>query len=221
MKPWKKNTWYYILLSVGALFTIIFLFDLARRRHLKKEGFTQHTRYILKRNEEIYDDFYVDIYETVYCPPTYTEAVVKAIENNTQASAASVFLDIGAKTGAVVDLLHRRGFQAYGVEPQEALVSAGERRHPEVAASCSRGDPLDPLLFERGSFSHILCLHDTIYYYQDKIAFLRHCYFWLKTGGVLVLQVYKKPPPTTAQPACNKPARGGGACKAIFGTHSW
>jgi SAM-dependent methyltransferase len=39
------------------------------------------------------------------------------------------------------------------------------------------------------TFSHILCLHFTIYYFKDKRHFLENCFHWLKPNGVLILHL--------------------------------
>ena len=39
------------------------------------------------------------------------------------------------------------------------------------------------------TFSHILCLYFTIYYFKDKRQFLENCYQWLQPNGILVIHL--------------------------------
>ena len=45
------------------------------------------------------------------------------------------------------------------------------------------------MLFERGVFSHVMCMDRTIYEIPDKIAFFRNCKHWLQPGGYLILHL--------------------------------
>lgn len=47
-------------------------------------------------------------------------------------------LDVGAGSGRDVALLRRMGYDAYGVEPSEALRHAASTRHPELAERLTR-----------------------------------------------------------------------------------
>jgi SAM-dependent methyltransferase len=189
----SKTSWFTLLVVVGFLLVIIAGYNAYYRKKDSREGFTQNMRYLLKRNGDIYDEFYVEVFDIVYQPPTYIDAVIGAIERTTAASNASVFLDVGSKTGKVVDALHAKGYAAYGVEPSDAMMTFMKEYHPSAAKTCQRGDMLDSILYERGSFSHITCLHHVIYQYKDKVAFLRNCYFWLRSGGTLAIQVMEFP----------------------------
>ena len=51
------------------------------------------------------------------------------------------------------------------------------------------GDALDASAFKYSSFTHILCLYFTIYYFEDKQKFFNNCMDWLKPGGYLVIHL--------------------------------
>lgn len=190
-KSTSKNSWFMTLIVVAILFIIIVAYNSFSRKRDAAEGFTQNARYTLKRNGDIYDDFYVEVFDVVYQPLSYIDGVIGAIERTTAASDASIFLDVGSKTGKVVDTLREKGYAAYGVEPSTTMVEYSKQYHP--SAACQRGDLLDSMLYERGTFSHIICLHNVIYQYKDKVAFLRNCYFWLRSGGTLAIQLTEIP----------------------------
>jgi ubiquinone/menaquinone biosynthesis C-methylase UbiE len=50
-------------------------------------------------------------------------------------------------------------------------------------------DIVDPMLFEPSTFSHILCTNFTIYEFENKTQFFRHCFHWLKSGGYLFVHL--------------------------------
>lgn len=197
------------------------MIQLYRRKKLfekrRREGFEQEKKYVLKRNNDIYDEYYINVFDVVYNPMFYTKNILEAIEQNTQASTeSSVFLDIGCKTGKMVQLLQEQGYSAFGVEPQEAMIQYLEKKNPVVAESCMRGNTTDAMLYERDSFSHVLVLHDTIYKIEDKVAFFRNCYFWLKSGGHLILRLFHPLTPillASATPAPTTATKSAG-CKA-------
>ena len=52
----KLNCWTKTALVMGIILIILII---ANHNHPKKEGFTQQKKYVLKEDNEIYDDFYV------------------------------------------------------------------------------------------------------------------------------------------------------------------
>lgn len=48
---------------------------------------------------------------------------------------------------------------------------------------------MDPMLYDKSSFTHILCAYFTIYEIEDVTTFFRHCYYWLKPGGYLIVHL--------------------------------
>jgi ubiquinone/menaquinone biosynthesis C-methylase UbiE len=102
----------------------------------------------------------------------------------------SVFLDIGSGTGSTVNELKNAGYKAYGVDSSESMVEYAETKYPNLSITCA--DVKDPMLFEKSTFTHLLCSDFTIYHFQDKKAFFKNCYYWLKGNGYLVLHLVDK-----------------------------
>jgi 2-polyprenyl-3-methyl-5-hydroxy-6-metoxy-1,4-benzoquinol methylase len=101
---------------------------------------------------------------------------------------ATPLLDIGAGTGAFVHTALRHGFDASGLEPNEAT----------VRAACERGIPL-----VRGSWRKARCsrqvitMHDVIEHLTEPIACLRHLRRCLTPDGVLVIETPEWTPERT------------------------
>ena len=182
----KKNGWLII-----AIFLLILLVILqSTRKSVKYEGFQQKQPFTMQRGDNIYDEFYSEIHDKLYNTESRSEKEATEIISATQPDKDhSVFLDIGCGTGCLVDALKRRGYNAIGVDKSKAMIDTGKERHKEAKDSMQCGDMTDPMLFERGVFSHILCMDRTIYEISDRIALFRNCKHWLQPGGYLILHL--------------------------------
>jgi SAM-dependent methyltransferase len=152
------------------------------------EGFSQNSKFVLKRNTEIYDDFYLEIYDRLMRPEQRVDFEIdKVIEMTQPSKKHAVFLDIGSGTGHLVNGLLDRGYNVYGVDNSEKMVNYSEKKHPDAPVKC--GNVKEPMLFEKGTFTHILCTGMTIYHFENKIEFFKNCYHWLMPNGYLVLHL--------------------------------
>ena len=181
-----NKIWMYVLIALLLIYLAIFLYYRVSSRKLN-EGFQQQEHFVVRRDNDIYDEFYVEIYDRLMLPEKRVPFELKSIISNTQASEASSFLEIGSGTGYLVDALKKRNFQAYGIDLSEPMVEYSTSKYPDIQIKC--GDTMDPLAFEKSTFSHILCMNFTIYQFQDKVAFLRNCYHWLLPNAYLVLHL--------------------------------
>lgn len=179
-----------ILIAMIIMVALLFVLQHARGT-AKYEGFQQTEPFVTERNSKAYDEFYAEIYDSLHKTETRAEKeTLKIIEATQPDKEHSTFLDVGCGTGCAVDALKRRGYNAVGVDHSEAMIEVGKERRPKTCSkSLKKGDALDTMLFERGVFSHILCLERTIYEIEDKIAFLRNCKHWLLPGGYLLLHL--------------------------------
>jgi SAM-dependent methyltransferase len=183
--------WLKILILIGLIAFIIVIYKIFYGKILKREGFDQNKKYLLRRNDDIIDDFFVEVYDVINPPETRVESQLNAIIQTTQPSKeSSTFLDVGSKTGAVVDTLFDKGYRVYGVDKSDAMVNYAKKIYPTIAISC--GDVNDSMLYEKGTFTHILCLDFNIYSFKDKVAFFRNCFHWLKSGGYLIVHLVDK-----------------------------
>lgn len=182
----KNNSW--LLTAIILLILLVIL--QSTRNSVKYEGFQQKEPFTIQRGDDIYDEFYAEIHDKLYNTESRSEKEAIAIIDSTLPDKDySAFLDIGCGTGCLVDALKRRGYNAIGVDKSKAMIDTGKERHVNAKDSIQPGDAMDPMLFERGTFSHILCMDRTIYEIQDKIAFFRNCKHWLQLGGYLILHL--------------------------------
>ena len=176
-----------IYLLVAAVGLIIFrkFFDTM----IGKEGFAQSEKFVLKKDADSYDSFYAQIYDSIHLPDSTKEldAVLKIVEPDEH----SVILDIGSGTGSTLNTLVKSGAKCVGVDKSDAMIAMAKEKYGDKLP-VQKGDIIDPILFERNRFSHILCLDATIYEIQNKHTFFTNCRYWLQNGGYLVLHLVDK-----------------------------
>lgn len=178
------NTWLILLLILSILLLLFMYF----RNNRRFEGFSQKERYAMNRGPDAYDDFYAGIYDLLYKSDERAkfeaEQIIAATQPDTEFSR---FLDIGCGTGCLVETVRNMGYKVVGVDKSAAMIRAGQEKRP----SCElvKGDAQDAMSFERGSFTHILCMNGTVYEFRDKVTFFRNCAHWLRAGGYLVLHL--------------------------------
>jgi len=188
-----KNRWFATIVVLLGILLFLQRFRLSS----KYEGFTQSEPFSMRRNEAAYDEFYAEIYDRLYKTESRSEIEAAKIVETTQPDKEfSFFLDVGCGTGCLVDALKRRGYKAVGIDRSKAMIEVGKERRPKTCGDQKHAaevlqvaDANDAMLFERGVFTHILCMDRTIYEFEDKVAFFRNCKHWLQPGGYLVLHV--------------------------------
>lgn len=182
----------YLFIVILVMIVLLFILQYARGK-MKFEGFQQKEPFVTERGDSVYDGFYAEIYDKLYKSESRAEfESLKIIESTQPDKENSVFLDIGCGTGCVVDVLKRQGYNAIGVDKSNAMVEVGKERRPNTCGEpgvLQTNDVNDPMLFERGVFTHILCLNHTIYEFSDKVQFFRNCKHWLVPGGYLLVHL--------------------------------
>ena len=94
-----------------------------------------------------------------------------------------------------------RGFQAYGIDQSTAMVNVAQRKYPDINTKC--GSATDPMAYERGSFTHITCMNFTMYQFQEKLALIRNCYYWLEPNGYFIVHLVDREKYNPIVPAAN------------------
>lgn len=152
-----------------------------------KEGFEQSDQFLLKSGNDIYDDFYADIYDYLVFSNIKDEYEVGEIVNKTTPSSQSKILDVGSGTGHHVAGLSANGLDVLGIDISPSMVKKAKNDYPQYLFEV--GDATNSGEFGPNSFTHITCMYFTIYYIQDKTQFFQNAMKWLKPGGYLILHV--------------------------------
>ena len=175
------------MIHILLFFTLISLLFVAWKhmnRGKMSEGFDQVGPFILKRDNQIYDEFYAAIYDEIHgAKHSEIDEIVEMI----QPSNHSVFLDIGSGTGHLVNQLEQMGFSAHGIDQSKAMTDQSTKNYPDINVKC--GDACDSMTYDRGTFTHITCLNFTIYHIKDKMTFFKNCYYWMSPNGYLIVHL--------------------------------
>ena len=175
---WKK----YIFI----FFCILMIIVLFRKN--KKEGFETNVKsFITKNNDNIYDEFYCDNYDTIMKDNKRTIFEISHLIKYGKLNANSSVLDIGSGTGHHVCELKKNNFKVIGIDISKYMVKKAKKNYPEC--DFVQGSINDSFVFLPSTFSHITCFYYTIYYIKDKSLFFDNCKKWLQPGGYIMLHL--------------------------------
>lgn len=183
----KVKGWTKAVLITGIILIILMFVN---KDIIYKEGFTQKDKFVLKKGTDIYDEFYVSIYDELLLDEVKNDFEVGEIKRLIKPTTISKVLDIGSGTGRHVNLLNKAGFKTEGVDKSAAMVEYSKNKYPEY--NFKKGDVLDSMLYPQQSFTTVTCFYFTVYYFKDKQRFLQNCYNWLMPGGYLVLHLVNR-----------------------------
>ena len=186
IKTSYKNTsiWGKILLFTVLLILLITFFK--QIEPSKKEGFEQQEKFVVKTGNDIYDNFYAEIYDYLVYSNLKDDYEIGQIVFNTTPTSESKILDIGCGTGHHVAALTSNGFNVVGVDISPSMIARAKESYPDC--NFEVGDVANSTLFQANAFTHILCMYFTVYYI-DKPTFFRNCFNWLMPGGHLIVHL--------------------------------
>jgi SAM-dependent methyltransferase len=154
-----------------------------------KEGMAlqQQDKFLFKEGENIYDDFYVDIYDHLVYNTIKNDYEIGRLLNETSLVSTSIIADIGCGTGHHVANLSAKNLNVIGIDISPSMIKKAKEEYPSY--NFRLGNALDNGLFKMNSLTHILCLYFTIYYFKDKRHFFDNCMDWLMPGGYLIVHL--------------------------------
>jgi SAM-dependent methyltransferase len=183
----KMSNFGKILLFITLLLILIMFFKSIKVPNGIRESFEQQDTFIYKKGPEIYDDFYASIYDYLVYNNIKTDYEVGQILKSTNPSTRSVVLDIGCGTGHHVAKLSSKNLEVIGIDVSPSMIKQAMEKYPTHKFMI--GDALNESQFAPSTFTHILCLYFTIYYFEDKRRFFDNCMEWLMPGGYLVIHL--------------------------------
>lgn len=185
--------WATLIVFLAVATIVIWVVDFFNTMYKSKsEGFEQESRFILKQNDEVFDDpFYVGIYDELFYKKLYNSYEVGIILNEIHPTSKDIVIEIGSKTGSYTSALQQScGCNVIGLDTSKAMVQYASKRHPNC--KFMHGDPLDFMSFSSEYATAILLLDFAIYYIKDRRTLFYNCYHWLKPGGYLVLHLVNR-----------------------------
>lgn len=170
-----------------ALFLLVVIFFKNVMLLRVKEGFSQNEKFIFRENNDVYDDFYSNIYDHLVFNSMKNEYECGIIVKSTNPNASSQIADIGCGTGHHVARFAENNLNVIGVDISPSMIKQAKENYPNY--NYKVGDALDSSTFNYNSLTHILCLYFTIYYLKDKRQFFDNCMDWLMPGGHLIIHL--------------------------------
>ena len=176
-----------ILIFIALLLITIVFFKSIEIPNFGVEGFHSQGKFLFKSGDEVYDDFYANIYDYLVFNNIKNAYEIGEIINKTGADETSVILDVGCGTGHHVDLLSQQNLKVVGIDISPSMIQKAKTNFPDKDFSVANA--LDGTQFNYNVFTHILCLYFTIYYFPDKRQFFDNCMDWLMPGGYLIVHL--------------------------------
>ena len=197
----STTTFYKKLSTIGKVLSLVavFLIVIGITNSVKfppsstREGYEQNDRFLFKESTEIYDDFYSEIYDHLVFNNVKDDYEIGQIKNKTTPSSKSVVLDVGCGTGHHVGKMARstdNSLDIIGVDISPSMISKAKLNYPDY--NFMVGNALDYDQFQPNTFTHILCLYFTLYYFENKRKFFNNCMEWLMPGGTLIVHVVNR-----------------------------
>jgi SAM-dependent methyltransferase len=187
------SNWGKILLFCLLFLILVVLLNTVSMRRKLKEGYEQRDneekgeKFILKEGNDIYDDFYISIYDDLFYSSMKDDYEIGQIINKTEPTSESRILDIGSGIGHHVSKLEEQGYHAIGLDASEAMVKKAKETFP--SSEFIVGDATGALNFQFNYFTHILCMYFTIYHIKNKERFFTNVINWLMPGGYFILHL--------------------------------
>ena len=187
----KSSIWGKIFLFSLLVVLIVVIFKGNKYNNKNnKEGFIQSEQFVVKTGQDIYDDFYADIYDYLVYNKVKNDYEIGQIVNAAGPTSESIILDIGCGTGDHVNALNMKELDVIGVDISQAMISKAKQKYPK--SKFQVGDVLNGDLYKYNSFTHILCMYFTIYYFKNKLQFFNNCFNWLMPGGYLIIHLVNR-----------------------------
>ena len=183
----KMSNFGKVLVFIALLLIAIVFFKSIEIPKSGIEGFDIQDKFLFKSGDEVYDDFYANIYDYLVFNNIKNSYEIGEIINKTSADGTSVILDVGCGTGHHVDELSQQNLKVLGIDISPSMIQKAKQNFP--GRDFSVGNALDSTQFNPELFTHILCLYFTIYYFPDKRLFFDNCMAWLMPGGYLVVHL--------------------------------
>ena len=180
------SNWGKILVFCVLFLILVVLFKSVKAPRIT-EGYAQNDAYLLKDGEDIYDDFYADIYDELVYNDMKDDYEISQLVDKTGVTQQSIILDVGSGTGHHVAKLNEQGYRTIGMDISPAMLKKAKENFP----SCKfmLGDATGSPDVNYNYFTHVLSLYFTIYYMKNKNAFFINCMNWLIPGGYLLLHL--------------------------------
>jgi SAM-dependent methyltransferase len=186
---YKTTLLHKVLYGLSLLVALFLMFNYGKSQ---VEGFEQKTNKFKMFTEipDIYDDFYISLYDDLVFSKLKNDFEVTKIIKNTKPTNESKILDIGSGKGHHVSSFVAHGFKSVGIDISPSMVKESKKTYPELKFKLA--DATNSSVFQSNEFSHITCFYFTIYYIQNKQLLFQNAIDWLMPGGYLIIHLVNR-----------------------------
>jgi SAM-dependent methyltransferase len=187
---WEENLWFRHLLTISFIIIVYYVHKkYVDETHLlyEIEGFSQSKSYIFKKDDECFDEFYIEMYDTIYNNYNTIPLEMEHIIKNTEIDFNSKILILDSKTGLMVNEFDNYKYDCYGIEKSKNMFDYCNKMYPNL--KIDQGNILKPLAVTSNSFSHVISNNFNLYNYKDKYSIFKNVYYWLNPNGYFIVHL--------------------------------
>jgi len=116
----KLPIWLHLVILLAAIYILVCMY---KQLLPMKEGFIdQKETFIVKKGLDLYDDFYVNIYDQLFYREIANQYEIGSIENITKPTTESNLLVIGSGTGHIVNTLKEQNYNVMGLDESQSMI---------------------------------------------------------------------------------------------------
>ena len=161
------------------------------------ENFDNFSNYVLKESpEKIYNNFYSNIYDSLFQSETKNQFEIYNVNNYTISSNCPFkkdeikFLDLGCGTGGHLNVMDKYKFEHIGVDKSMKMLEKARTNCP--SSPLVKGDFHNKSIFKNREFTHISCFFFTLYYSNQPDKVFKNVNYWLKPKGFFCVHLVDK-----------------------------
>ena len=198
LKELKKFEFLIFIFSILLIFCIISLAYKNNKYIYNCENYenidnilSNKNHFEIKRDNEIYDKFYTNYYDNIYINNTLLKNEIGEVSKLISKSKNNNVLEIASCTGHNVAKISKLNpnIKISGIDNSKYMILSANRKYPKC--NFIKDNILKLKNIDKDSYSHILCLGRTIYYFnnKDKELFLDNCYDLLNYNGIFIIHL--------------------------------
>lgn len=141
----KLPIWFHLVILLAIMYILVCVY---KKMLPIREGFIeQKENFVVKKGIDLYDDFYVNIYDQLFYRELANTYEVGSIENITKPTTESNILVIGSGTGHIVNTFNEQDYKVMGLEESKAMVNFSKNEYPDL--NFKLGSPMESMIFNR------------------------------------------------------------------------
>lgn len=154
-----------------------------------KEGFVQDSSFVLKQNDEIYDTFYMQIYDELYIPSKHVKKISNTIVKYRYRK--SDLLLLVCITGDQAKSLQTYFDNVYMINSSKDAVSYMKTKYPTLAKNIKYDDLRRSMNYEENSLTFVVFTQFCIYKYPEisRQIIFENMNRWLVEHGMVFIEL--------------------------------